>query len=171
MTKPDLENINPFYKGYVEHVQHLDVHEALKVSGKTTVEVVRSIPESKGDFQYQPGKWTIKEVICHMLDVERIFAYRALRFARNDKTNLPGFEENDYAPEANARNRKMLDLADEMERLRHTTIDLYRSFTTEMLVRKGKANDAEMSVLNLGYVIAGHESHHRKILLDRYLKA
>jgi uncharacterized damage-inducible protein DinB len=170
MTKPDLENIHPFYKGYVEHVKDLDVFDALKTSGSMTQSLVRTLSESQGDFQYQPGKWTIKELLCHMLDVERIFAYRALRFGRNDKTNLPGFEENDYAPEANASNRKILHLANEMERLRLTTIDLYASFTPDMLNRVGKANNAEMSVLNLGYVIAGHETHHRKILLERYLK-
>jgi dihydroxyacetone kinase len=104
-----------------------------------------------------------------MLDVERIFAYRALRFARNDKTPLSGFEENDYAPQANAEARTINDLANEAERLRATTLDLYKSFTPEMLQRTGTANKAELSVLNLGYIIAGHESHHRKILKERYL--
>ena len=104
-----------------------------------------------------------------MLDTERILAYRALRFARNDSTPLHGFEENDYAPEANAHNRKINRIADEMERLRLTTIDLFVSFTSEMLSRKGLANNLELSVLNLGYIIAGHESHHRSILTERYL--
>ena len=104
-----------------------------------------------------------------MMDTERILAYRALRFARNDKTNLPGFEENDYAPEANAQNRKIKDIIDEMDRLRKTSIDLFVNFTPEMLKRKGLANGLELSVINLGYIISGHESHHRKILRERYL--
>ncbi|HEY9047813.1 MAG TPA: DinB family protein [Ohtaekwangia sp.] len=169
MTRPDLTTVAAFYKGYVENVKDQDMLEALTQSNKLTVDLVRSIPESKGDFRYQPGKWSIKELLCHMIDVERIFAYRALRFARNDKTPLHGFEENDYAPEANAANRNLKDLADEQERLRATTVDLYKSFTPEMLQRTGTANKTELSVFNLGYIIAGHETHHRKILQERYL--
>ena len=169
MTRPDLQSVAPFYKGYVEHVKELDLIEALIQSNKLTLELVRSIPEEKGGFRYQTGKWSIKELLCHLLDVERIFAYRTLRFARNDKTALHGFEENDYAPEANADARTIQELANEIERLRATTIDLFRSFTPAMLQRTGTANKAELSVLNLGYIIAGHESHHRKILKERYL--
>lgn len=169
MTRPDLQSVAPFYKGYVEYVKDLDMLEALVQSNKITVDLIRSIPEEKGSYRYQPEKWSIKELLCHMLDVERIFAYRALRFARNDKTPLSGFEENDYAPQANANSRTILELANEAERLRATTIDLYKSFTPEMLQRTGTANKAELSVLNLGYIIAGHESHHRRILKERYL--
>jgi hypothetical protein len=169
MTKPDFNTLPDFHKRYVEHVKDYDVLEALKISSKETLDLVRSIPEEKGDHRYAPGKWSIKELLCHMMDTERILAYRALRFARNDKTNLHGFEENDYAPEANAHNRKIKDIADEMDRLRKTTIDLFVNFTPEMLKRKGLANNLELSVLNLGYVVSGHESHHRKILRERYL--
>jgi hypothetical protein len=90
MTRPDLQSVAPFYKGYVEHVKDLDLMEALIQSNKLALELVRSIPEEKGDYRYQPGKWSIKELLCHLLDVERIFAYRTLRFARNDKTALHG---------------------------------------------------------------------------------
>ncbi len=147
----------------------MDLIEALKFSLAKTLEVVRSIPEEKGEYRYAPGKWSIKEVLNHMIDVERIMCYRALRFARNDKTELPGFEENDYAPEANAHARTIAQLVAEIERLRATTIDLFLSFTPEMLERKGRANHKEMDVLTLGYVVSGHESHHRKILIERYL--
>ena len=131
--------------------------------------LVRSIPEEKGEYRYASGKWTIKELICHMMDAERIFAYRALRFARNDNTPLEGFEENDYAPEANAQGRTIQQLADEMECLRKSTIDLFMSFTPLMLSRKGTANKTEISVLNLGYIIPGHETHHRLVIQERYL--
>jgi len=147
----------------------MDLFDALRQSNKLTIEMVRAIPEDKGAYRYQPGKWSIKELLCHMMDAERIFAYRALRFARNDKTALSGFEENDYAPEANAHARTVAQLAEEMERLRHATIDLFASLTPAMLARTGTANKTEISVLNLGYIIAGHESHHRKILSERYL--
>ena len=108
--------------------------------------------------------------LAHMIDVERIMAYRALRFARNDKTDLPGFEENDYAPEANAHARSIKQFAEEMGRLRETTIDLFKSFDEKMLLREGTANKNKLSVINLGYFIPGHETHHRKIMIERYLK-
>lgn len=169
MTRPDLKTVPQFYKGYVEHVRDLDMLEAINKSGRITVELIKSIPETKAEYRYQPEKWSVKEVLCHMMDAERIFAYRALRFARNDKTPLSGFEEKDYAPEANAHGRSFLQLAKEMENLRLTTIDLFASFTPEMLSRTGTANNVELSVLNLGYIVAGHESHHRKVLTERYL--
>jgi hypothetical protein len=165
-----MDTVPIFYKGYVENVKDMDMLEALKQSSIVTLATIRAIAEDKGGFRYAPEKWTIKEVLAHMIDVERIMAYRALRFARNDKTDLPGFEENDYAPEANAHGRTIKQLADEMERLRATTIDLFTSFTPAMLKREGTANKNKLSVFNLGYIIPGHETHHRKILTERYLK-
>ena len=169
MTRPKLEVIPPFYKGYVENVKEMDVLEALEHSSRQMMELFKSIPEEKGDYRYAEGKWSIKELLNHMIDGERIFGYRALRFARNDKTPLPGFEENDYAPEANAHARTVKQLADELHRMRQTTIDLYKSFTPEMLEREGTANNTALSVLNIGYVMAGHVIHHLKILKERYL--
>jgi hypothetical protein len=171
MNRPDLNTVPKFYQGYVENVKHLDLMDAMTQSSKAAIELIRSIPETKGNFRYEEGKWSIKELIAHMIDTERIFAYRALRFARNDKTDLPGFEEKDYAPEANAHGRSIQHLADEAERLRITTIDLFKSFTPEMLTREGTANKNKLSVFNLGYIIPGHETHHRKVLVERYLKA
>ena len=169
MNGPDIEFLPQFYRRYVDHVKGYDLLEAFNISSSETVNLVRALPEDKGQFRYAPEKWTIKELLCHMLDTERILSYRALRFARNDKTPLHGFEENDYAPEANAGNRSLASIADEMVRLRLTTIDLFKSFTEEMLTRKGLANNVEFSVLTLGYIISGHESHHRSILNERYL--
>src|SRR5436190_8223696 len=166
MTKPQLETLPSFYTRYVENVKDLDMLEALSSASTKVLKIVRAIPESKGEFRYEPGKWSVKEVLNHMMDVERIMAYRALRFARNDKTDLPGFEENDYAPEANAHGRTIQQLADELERLRLTTIDLFTSFTPAMLERFGTANKNKLMVLNLGYIIAGHETHHRKLLIE-----
>src|SRR3989337_2645852 len=168
MTIPDLQTLPSFHKRYVELVKDYDVLDALKISGRQTTELVRAILEEKGEYRYTPGKWSIKELLCHLMDTERILAYRALRFARNDKTQLHGFEENDYAPEANAQNRSIQKIVGEMERLRLTTIDLFENFTPEMLSRKGIANAVEFSVFTLGYIIAGHELHHRNILKERY---
>jgi uncharacterized damage-inducible protein DinB len=169
MIRPDLQSVPPFYRGYVDHVKDMDLLEALRHSNVLTLQLVRAIPEAKGDYRYKPEKWSIKELLCHMMDAERIFAYRALRFARNDKTPLSAFEENDYAPEANAHARTVAQLASEMESLRLTTIDLFSGFTPTMLSRTGSANNTVISVLNLGYIVAGHELHHRKVLSERYL--
>ena len=165
----NLETIPPFYKNYVKQLDDTDMLTALRISGFRTMELVHSIPDKKSDYRYAEGKWSIREVLCHMQDAERIFSYRALTFARNDKTRLPGFEEKDYAPQANAAGRNLKKIADEMQHLRSSTIDLFESFTEEMLVRRGNANNNEMSVMAIGFIIAGHETHHANILKERYL--
>jgi uncharacterized damage-inducible protein DinB len=165
----NLDTVPSFYKNYVKQIDEPDLLQALRISGHRMQELVHSIPLAKENFAYENGKWTIRELLCHIIDAERIFMYRALRFARNDKANLHGFEENDYAPQANASGRSLQKIANEMAHLRVSTIDLFESFTPEMLARKGTANNNELSVAVLGFVIAGHETHHRKILMERYL--
>ncbi len=165
----NLETIPAFYKGYVKLVSHPDVLQAVRISGYRTMELIHSIPETKSDFRYAEGKWSVREVLCHMMDAERIFGYRALRFARNDRTELPGFDEKEYALQLNATGRSLTQIGDEMQHLRTSTVDLFESFTEEMLKRKGSANKSELSVLALGIIIAGHETHHCKIIRERYL--
>lgn len=169
MTRPDLSTVPSFYKGYVESVMDLDLLEALRHGGRKAQELLLTIPEAKGTFRYAEGKWSVKEVLNHIMDAERIFAYRALRFSRNDQTPLHPFNENEYAGRANAHGRAIYQFAREMQWLRETTIDLYQSFTPEMLQLEGTASGQRISVFNLGYIIAGHELHHCKILTDRYL--
>lgn len=170
-TTPDFNTLPKFYTHYVNQVKDLDMLEALEQSGKQMISLINSIPEDMGEYRYEKGKWSIKELICHMMDAERIFAYRALRFARNDSTDLPGFEENDYAPQANAHARTLKQLVAEVENLRKSTLDLFTSFTPDMLQRKGSANKSIVSVVNIGYIISGHETHHRNVLNERYLNA
>ncbi|MEJ7643171.1 MAG: DinB family protein [Chryseolinea sp.] len=170
MTHPDLAGVPPFYMTYVEYVKDDDMMDILHRANVQAQELIKTIPEEKGTFRYAEGKWTIKEVLCHMMDAERIFAYRALRFSRNDKTPLPGFDENSYAPESNAHSRTVEQIALEMTRLRQSTLDLYNSFSADMLLREGIATKTTLSVLNLGFIIPGHESHHCKILRERYLQ-
>jgi uncharacterized damage-inducible protein DinB len=165
----NLETIPSFYKNYVKQLEQTDLNTSLRISGFRTMELVHSIPEGKSDYRYADGKWSIRELLCHMIDAERIFAYRALRFARNDITELSGWEEKDYAPQANASERSLKKIAYEMQHLRTSTIDLFESFTEEMLIRKGIANKTEVSVKAIGFIIAGHETHHRNILKERYL--
>lgn len=169
-TSPDFTTLPDFYKKYVTHVQNLDVLEALQSSNAQTISQLQKVEEKMGEYRYAPEKWSVKELLCHMMDAERIFAYRALRFSRNDATPLHGFEENDYAPQANAHARTLQQLVNEMKHLRSTSIDLFASFTPEMLQRKGIASNKPISVINLGYIIAGHETHHRLVLTERYLK-
>ncbi|MDX1629904.1 MAG: DinB family protein [Fulvivirga sp.] len=158
-----------FYQRYIDKVGDEDLIPALMINGDKTLELIRSIDEEKGNYAYASGKWTIKEVIAHIIDSERIFAYRALRFSRNDQTPLPGFNEDNYVAESNAKNRKVFKLAEEFANLRASTVDLFSSFTHDMLKRSGAANELEKSVEVLGYIIVGHEIHHRQILSERYL--
>jgi len=171
MTRPDLSNVPAFYKNYVEHVKDMDLSHALRQAGKQIQHLLVSVTEEKGTYRYAEGKWSVKEVLNHMMDAERVFTYRALRFSRNDQTPLHPFDENEYAVRANAHSRTIQHLAREMQWLRETTIDLYDSFTPEMLQRQGTASNQKISVLNLGYIIAGHDVHHRKILMERYLNS
>lgn len=165
----DVDSVPPFYRNYVRLVTESDVLEALKASGAHAQSVVSAIPEEKAAFRYADGKWSIAEVLCHLMDGERIFGCRALRFARNDPAPLPGYDQDLYVPESNVAARSIARLAGEMARLRASTVDLFASFTPEMLARKGVANQVEVSVLALGCIIAGHERHHIRILQERYL--
>lgn len=169
MTTPDDATLPSYYKGYVDRVRNLDLTDALEWSQKEMKKFLDGIEEAQGETRYAPGKWSVKELICHVIDSERIFGYRALRFARGDKTPVAGFEEKDYAPEANAAARTVNQLNAELGRLEESTLDLFRSFTPKMLMRTGFANNVEISVVNIGYIIAGHRLHHLSILKDRYL--
>lgn len=171
MTRPNLDPLPQFYKRYVERLRETDVLDALTDAMRELDELISTIPIELQDFAYEADKWTVRQVLCHLSDVERIMAYRALRFARNDNTPLPGFEENDYASESNPTSRSLTQLRDELKQLRLTTIDLFRSFTPAMLDRNGMANNMEFCVSNLGYIIAGHAMHHCHILQERYLNA
>lgn len=171
MIRPDIRTVPSFYKVYVQYVMEMALDKALQHAGNQIQELVCVIPEEKGGFRYEVGKWSIKEVLNHMMDAERVFAYRALRFSRNDQTPLHPFDENEYAPLANADGRTISRIGAEMRRLRMSTMDLFASFSDEMLKREGTASNQRISVLNLGYIIAGHDVHHRKILSERYLNS
>jgi uncharacterized damage-inducible protein DinB len=165
----NLGTVPNHYKNYVKQIDETDLLQALRISGHRALELLHAIPQDKPDFRYAPEKWTIREVLCHMLDAERIFTYRALRFARKDNTPLASFDENLYAPQANASGRSLSKIAAEMGHVRSSTIDLFESFTPEMLMRKGPSGTSEISVMALGFIIAGHETHHCHILKERYL--
>ena len=170
MKKPETTGLPELYKRYVDAVEYDDLIPALIKSGNESLELFRSIPEASADYRYAEGKWSIREVINHMMDAERVFSYRALTFSRGDTTELPGFDENGWAVEANASNRRLYKLIEEYANLRASTVDLFSSFSQEMLERSGAANGVSMAVVTLGYLIAGHEAHHRKVLVERYFE-
>lgn len=158
-----------FYKPYIDKVGNDNLLNILNYSGEDLISFFNSIPAEKLGYSYAEGKWTIKEVLLHIIDAERIFCYRALRFARNDKTSLKGFEENDYVPESFANSRTFDSLIDEYKKQRASTIALFSSFSEEIMKRKGIANENYMSVRAIGFVICGHEKHHCKVIKERYL--
>ena len=136
---------------------------------RATVNFMRALPEEKLSYRYDEGKWTIKEILAHLIDDERIYAYRALRFARNDQTELPGFEQDAYAVESGANERTLHDLLEEFAAVRRSTIALFNSFDDRVLTRSGIASGNVMSVRAAAYHIAGHELRHLNIIKERYL--
>jgi uncharacterized damage-inducible protein DinB len=136
---------------------------------EATKKFILALPAEKLAYRYAEGKWTIKEILVHISDDERIYAYRALRFARNDKTELPGFEQDDYARYSRANERDLDDILEELTTVRNATISLFNSFDNDALTRAGVANGHVMSVRAAAYHIAGHELHHINIIKERYL--
>ena len=141
----------------------------LKSSTKDLFDLSKSIPADKHDYRYADGKWTIKEVVQHMLDGERVFTYRALRFARKDDTPLPGFDENLFAQTAKADKRNWNDLVEEFAALRKASEAMFASFDNEQLESSGIASESSTYVLGIGYIVAGHVNHHCGIIKERYL--
>jgi uncharacterized damage-inducible protein DinB len=165
-----LSNEYPEYFGkYIAQVADENLIEELEISLHRLIKFVQNIPMDKFDYQYAEGKWTIKDILQHLIDSERIFAYRALRFARNDKTSLPGFEEDHYAKNANGSKRSIQDLLTELAIVRQATLSLFKSFSEEQLLRIGTASNKQMSTRVLGFVIIGHQNHHQKVFEERYL--
>jgi uncharacterized damage-inducible protein DinB len=158
-----------FFETYIKSLNNVILIEELEICLHDFIRFVQNIPMDKFDFRYEEGKWTIKEIIQHIIDAERIFAYRALRFSRNDKTALPGFEENDYVDNTNANKRSLQDLLTEMAVVRQATLSLYKSLSEEQLVRIGIASNNKISVRAIGFIIIGHQNHHQKIFEERYL--
>ncbi len=159
-----------YYGTYIGQVsEEYSLTEELEISVHRFVKFVQNIPMDKFDYRYAEGKWTIKDIIQHIIDAERIFAYRALRFARNDQSPLASFDENIYVDEANAVKRSIQDLLTELAIVRQASLSLFKSFSDEELIRKGIASNNPMSVRALGFVIIGHQNHHERIFQERYL--
>lgn len=169
ITKPKPGEYAPYYETYIGEITTNDLIENLKSTGESSITFLRSIPTEKHLYKYAEGKWSIQELLLHIIDAERIFAYRALRFARNDNTELAGFDEQKYTPESNADARTMASLVEEFQKVREASIALFASFTEDVALRRGKANGHDVSVRALGFIIAGHAEHHLQVIRNRYL--
>lgn len=169
VDRPAPDEYTEYYGGYIGRVPDgVDLLDLLAEQRDDTAATLSALPLGKGDYRYAPGKWSVKEVVGHLSDVERIMAYRALRIARGDTTPLPGFDENAYVPVAGCDDHALRDLVQEWVDTRQATITLFRNLPAEAWPRRGTANGNEISVRALAFIIAGHERHHRETLRTRY---
>lgn len=165
---PQAHESLEYSRTYIRKVEGYDFVEILTRSLIKNVTKLKTLSDAQWNHKYGDTKWTVKEVLIHIMDTERIFAYRALRVSRNDATPLASFEQNDYVPFYEVDNRRPDSLIEEYELLRRSTIAMFKNMSTEMLDRMGTASGGPISVLALGFMIAGHEIHHWEILEDKY---
>ena len=169
LQRPALNESSEYFRLYINKVAGNDIIAALAEGQKTVEQFCRQIPAEKWDFRYAEGKWNIREVLAHLIDTERVMAYRALRVARNDKTPMPGFEQDDYTQYSNANNRSSESLLAEYMAVRASTLALFLNFDEEMFGRIGTASGHPASARASAYIIAGHEIHHLAIIKEKYL--
>ena len=169
MPKPLPETYFPYFKKYVDQVPEEELATAFSNQLPVITDLLNSITEEKSMYAYDTGKWTLKELLQHMIDTERIFNYRALAIARKETVALPGFDENSYAANSNANSRSWRTLVDEFLAVRQSTQFLYESFTDEALASTGTASNNPVTVNSLGFTTLGHFYHHKKVMEERYL--
>ena len=169
ITRPNSNEHHEYYGRYISKVPEGDLISLLRDQARETDALLRGLSEDRANYAYAPGKWTVKEVVGHLSDGERVFAYRALTVARNDKTPLPSFDENAWAAESNASSRSLADLLDEFQAVRAATIQLAKGMDPEHAARIGTASGNPISPRALLYIAAGHERHHVDLLKERYL--
>ncbi len=168
-ARPHGSEVIGYFQRYIDKATGDDLFRALNKASDRLWETVYRIPTGQAENRYAAGKWSIKEVFQHVIDTERIFCYRALRFARNDRTELPGFDENAFVANADTERRELHELLREHDVLRANTISLFQSFSEDMLLHRGIANGNTMSVRAIGWTIAGHVTHHMEVIEERYL--
>jgi uncharacterized protein (TIGR03083 family) len=166
--RPEADEVPPHYVGYIERVPESDPVAVLATQIDVTAALLRGLSEADALKRYAPGKWSVKEIVGHLTDTERIMAYRALRIARGDETPLPGFDENAYVPPAKFDARALANLVADLRTVRAATLALFRSFDANAWRRRGTASGKPVSVRALGFMIPGHERHHVEILKTRY---
>ncbi|MBI5265624.1 MAG: DinB family protein [candidate division Zixibacteria bacterium] len=169
LVRPRDGEYAPYYGKYISAVPEGDILTTLAAAQKDMLALISGLTDRQASSRYEPGKWSVKEVIGHVIDSERVFAYRALRIARKDQTPLAGFEQDDYVASGEFDRRQPADLAQEFDHVRSATIDLLAHLSEEDWSRHGVANGFEVSVRALAWIIAGHELHHKTVLRSRYL--
>ena len=167
--RPQPGEYAPYCDGYISLVAGNDVLGALEDQRRQTLLLLSGRAEADGDLRYAPDKWSLKEVVGHINDCERIMSYRALRISRGDQTPIEGFEQDDYVRNAPFARRSLADLIEDYIAVRRATVSLFRNLDEDAWSRRGVANNHEVTVRAVAYVIAGHELHHRKILEEKYL--
>lgn len=170
MKRPDTSEHEPYYGRYINLVPEGEVPEILEEQGRETIALLKGLTEDHGNYRYAPGKWSLKDLVGHVIDTERVFVFRALVFSRSDTQPFPGMEQDDYARAANYAARPLGEIIGEFESVRTATIHLFRSFTPEILLRSGIANGCRFTVRSIMYIVAGHELHHLRILREKYLQ-
>jgi uncharacterized damage-inducible protein DinB len=169
IAPPEPAEFDPYFDRYISLVAGNDILRILEEEMTETAALLSTIAEDRADYRYQPEKWSIKEMLGHVIDTERIFAYRALRIARNDPKPLEGFEQDDYVRFSPLGNCSLRDLIAEFQCVRHSTLFLLRKLDAESWMRRGEANGKLVSVRALAYLTAGHSVHHRNVLNQKYL--
>jgi len=170
ISRPASEEFAPYYGRYISLVPDSEILELLKTQVEETCKLLKSRPETDGNHRYAPGKWTVKEMLAHLVDSERVFAYRALRIARGDQTPMEGFEQDDWVRGGSFAQRSLADLIEEFRSVRAATLSLLKYLPEDAWTRTGTANKNTVSVRALAYIIAGHELHHRRILQEKYFQ-
>lgn len=169
-NRPTPEEYHLFYANYVQKVPDGDFLRVFQKESKRTEALLADLSEQQWNYRYAAGKWTLKELLVHMMDTERIFTYRLLRIARGDTTPLPGFEQDDYVPISGANERSGASIVVEWEALRNSTLAFFNNLSPAMIERQGTSSGATVSVQALAYMTLGHELHHRAIIKERYLE-
>src|SRR5204863_8629076 len=169
--RPEASEHSVYFGRYISLISDTDIMRVLQEQSDETSALLRRLSEKDGNFRYAPDKWSAKQVVGHVNDTERVFAYRAMRMARADKTPLAGFEQDDYVRAGGFEKRTLADLADEFDAIRKSTLCLFRGLEDDAWTRQGIANNGDLSVRALAYMVAGHELHHRGILLEKYFSS
>ncbi|POY34804.1 damage-inducible protein DinB [Solitalea longa] len=167
--RPETGTYPQYFDHYIALVEENEVQSALKNNTDEFLKFLDSLPAEKAEFAYAKDKWTLKEVLLHITDAERIFAYRALRFSRNDTTPLPSFDENEFIEFANSGKRSLQSVIDEFKTVRSATLSLFNSLDNDELTRKGIGSSQTCTALAMGFIIAGHTKHHIKVIKENYL--
>jgi predicted CopG family antitoxin len=170
MYQPFSNEYAPYYEGYIKLVSGQNILRKLKNQLNEVDDFLAEIPAEKHDYAYADGKWTIKEVVAHLIDTERVMAYRAMRFSRNDFTPLPGFDQDFYMQNVDVSKRSFSDLVDELLLMRQANLYFFKSLSEEDYKKKGVASEREVSVGALLFIMAGHIEHHFRVLKEKYLK-